>query len=205
MAMGKSTACAKKRDSNEPVLVVGSASVKRKAELSLLQLWDKSSFSASSSADDCTYTAEITSTCGDKSEARKQVCPGKVAPRYLNSSRHLLNADDDDDDSSSAKSKRLRSLLDGYDHADTDTLLSTFPTSVCTRISEAACEGVWRQRVYNAAKQEIGQSLIFVGGESWGIPSDRSIVGDLDSLSVSTLLDAFKVTHSALTILLFLF
>ncbi len=197
MAMGKSTACAKKKDSNEPVLVVGSASVKRKTELSLLQLWDKSSFSASSSADECTYTAEITSTCGDKSEARKQVCPVKVAPQYLNSSRHLLSADDDDDDdASSVKSKRLRSLLAGYDHADTDTLLSTFPTSVCTRISEAACEGVWRHRVYNAAKQEIGQSLIFVGGESWGIPNDRSIIGDLDSLSVSTLLDAFKVTHS---------
>jgi hypothetical protein len=191
MAMGKSTACSKQKDSHEPVLVIGSASVKRKTELSLLQLWDKSSFSVSSSAEECSYTAEITSTCGDKSEARKQVCPGKVAPRYLNSSRHLLKAGDADDEESSAESSG--SALDRYDHADTDILMTTFPTSVCTRISEAACEGVWQHRVYDAAKQEIGQSLIFVGGESWGIPSDRSIIGDLDQHSVLTFLLAFKV------------
>jgi hypothetical protein len=188
MTMGKSTACSKNKDSKEPVIVIGSASVNRKTELSLLQLWDKSSFSVLSSADECAYTAEITSTCGDKSEARKQICPGKVAPRYLNSSRHLLKADGDDDDDESTSS-----VLQRYDHADTDTLLSTFPTSVCTRISESACEGVWKHRVYNAAKEEIGQSLIFVGGESWGIPSDRSIIGDLDQQSVSILLESFKV------------
>ena len=188
MAMGKSTACAKHKDSDEPVLVIGSASVKRKTELSLLQLWNKNNFSVSSSGDECIYTAEISSTCGDKSEARKQVCPAKVAPRYLNSSRRLLKADDDDDSEESKSS-----VLDKYDHADTDTLLSTFPTSVCTRISDAACEGVWLHRVYNPAKEEIGRSLIFVGGESWGIPSDRSIIGDLDQQSVSTLLQAFKV------------
>ena len=178
------------KDSNEPALIIGSSSVKQRSELSLLQLWDKH---ASFSSDDCTYTAEITSTCGDKSEARKQVCPGKLALHYLNSSRLLLQSDDEssDDESSDTTSS---SVPQSYGRADSDTLFSTFPTSVCTRISESACAGVWRHRVYNSAKEEIGQSLIFVGGESWGIPSDRSIIGDLDQESVSTLLLAYKVS-----------
>jgi len=178
------------KDSNEPALIIGSSSVKQRSELSLLQLWDKH---ASFSSDDCAYTAEITSTCGDKSEARKQVCPGKLALHYLNSSRLLLQSDDEssDDESSDTTSS---SVPQSYGRADSDTLFSTFPTSVCTRISESACAGVWRHRVYNSAKEEIGQSLIFVGGESWGIPSDRSIIGDLDQESVSTLLLAYKVS-----------
>ena len=122
------------------------------------------------------------------------MCPGKLALHYVNSSRLLLQSDDESGDSTQL-----------YGRADTDTLLSTFPTSVCTRISESACAGVWRHRVYNSAKEEIGQSLIFVGGESWGIPSDRSIIGDLDQESVSTLLLAYKVsfeTSSIVTLLL---
>ena len=186
IAMGqKSTGCAAQNDSNEHVLTIGSSSVMRKAEMSLLQLWDRVSFPA----DDCSYTAEITSTCGDESKASKQVCPGKIAPKFLKPSRLLLEYDD----SSVSTSENASSVFQFFGLTDSNTLSSTFPTSVCTRISEAACEGVWRHRVYDSAKQQIGQSLIFVGGESWGIPSDRSIIGDLDHTSVSILLEAFKV------------
>jgi hypothetical protein len=192
MSMGKSTACAVQKTSDEPFIVLGSSSVQQKTELSLLQLWDKS---VSFDSDDCTYTAEITSTCGDKSVAKKQICPGKHAPRESNLLRHLLGIIDDNNNSSTEGTSEAGSVLQAYGHADAGTILSTFPTSVCTRISEAACGGVWRHRVYNSVEQEIGQSLIFVGGESWGIPSDRSIIGDLDQESVSTLFQAFKVMN----------
>ena len=115
------------------------------------------------------------------------MCPGQLAPSYSNLSRLLLQSNEESSDTTSS------SVVQSYGKADSDTLFSTFPTSVCTRISESACEGVWKHRVYNSAKEEIGQSLIFVGGESWGIPSDRSIIGDLDQESVSTLHLAYKV------------
>lgn len=188
MAMGKKhSGCASKIDSKEPVVVIGSSSVMLKTEVSLLQLWDKS---IAFSADDCAYTTEITSTCGDKSKAAKHVCPGKFASNLMKTSRLLSEADDSSPLSSENNSS---SVLQFFGLSDSETFSSTSPTSVCTRISEAACEGVWRHRVYNSEKQIIGQSLIFVGGESWGIPSDRSIIGDLDQASVSVLLEAFKV------------
>jgi hypothetical protein len=194
MAMGKkSTAgCAAKTNSNDPVLVIGSSSVTLKTEVSLLQLWDKSS---SFSADDCSYTAEIISTCGDQSKAKKQVCPGKSASTFVKKPSRLLLQTDDSSPSAYGNSS---SELQLFGLTDENVFSSTLPTSVCTRISEAACEGVWRHHVYNSAKQMIGQSLIFVGGESWGIPSDRSIIGDLDLASVSVLLQALKVTDTKL-------
>ena len=193
MAMGKkSTAgCAAKKNSIDPVLVIGSSSVTLKTEVSLLQLWDKSS---SFSADDCSYTAEIISTCGDQSKAKKQVCPGKFASTFVKPSRLLLQTDE----SSPSSYGNSSSMVQLFGLTDEIVFSSTFPTSVCTRISEAACEGVWRHHVYNSANQKIGQSLIFVGGESWGIPSDRSIIGDLDHASVSVLLQALKVSDTTL-------
>ena len=190
MAMAKSFACSGKKGLDDPLLVIGSTSVKRDSELSLMQLWDRK---ASFSKDDCTYTAELTSTCGDKSEARKQVCPGKTAATF--SSRHLLEEDggDGDDDDASSESSSEVSVSSVFGHSDAATIARTFPTSACTRISNGACEGVWKHRVYNSAKEEIGQSLVFVGGESWGIPSDRSIIGDLDEQSLSMIKQVYKV------------
>ena len=156
-----------------------------------MQLWDRK---AEFKQDDCTYTAELTSTCGDTSEARKQVCPGRHAATYA--SRQLLEDDDSDgdgDDDASSESSSTARASSAFGHADAGTISHTFPTSACTRISSAACEGVWQHRVYNAAKEEIGKSLVFVGGESWGIPSDRSIIGDLDQESLNMVKQVFKV------------